>query len=603
MIICTDCKTENRDNARYCQKCGATLPEPNPQVGQETTIVLPAGKPAAAAAAATVTQIVPPANGPATQPLTPPPPFTPLPDGALLAPPAGKSGGGPAGEYQVRQIKNESERLNLYTVVGVGGERACSQCGFLHNPAGENYCRYCGSDISSVAEAHLHYLAKESPARETFGIEFQLATLGLHMPQLRLPTAAFTRRVGGGERHYIILPPPPAAWLDSVQPPIELPKALDWGVTLAHALATLHEQQVAFGAFESRRVGVEAGKVSLVEFSGCFIPGREQRCREDVRDLANWIYFLATGQQKYDERANLPQPVKDILGRAINGDTALTSAPALASALDELLANIRRPRSVDFVTGRRTDVGQARQLNEDSLLTLDLVRINQSISEPLGVFAVADGMGGHAAGEIASGLALQALARTAVADLLVATTGSSTPPDYAGWLKKAITAANKAVHDEVRASRSDMGTTLVVALVAGDVAHVANVGDSRAYRINAEGIEQISVDHSLVERLVATGQISREEARHHPQRNVIYRTIGDKSNVEMDTWQVQLRPGDSLLLCSDGLSGMINDETIYQIVTNAPSPQAACDQLVAAANQAGGDDNITAVLVCIAATA
>ncbi|MCA9993860.1 MAG: serine/threonine-protein phosphatase, partial [Anaerolineales bacterium] len=105
------------------------------------------------------------------------------------------------------------------------------------------------------------------------------------------------------------------------------------------------------------------------------------------------------------------------------------------------------------------------------------------------------------------------------------------------------------------------------------------------------------------ERLVATGQISREEARHHPQRNVIYRTIGDKSNVEMDTWQVQLRPGDSLLLCSDGLSGMINDETIYQIVTNAPSPQAACDQLVAAANQAGGDDNITAVLVCIAATA
>jgi serine/threonine protein phosphatase PrpC len=123
------------------------------------------------------------------------------------------------------------------------------------------------------------------------------------------------------------------------------------------------------------------------------------------------------------------------------------------------------------------------------------------------------------------------------------------------------------------------------------------VGDSRAYLINEDGISQITTDHSLVERLVAMGQITADEARVHPQRNVIYRTIGDKEEAEADFFVRQLKPGDSLLLCSDGLSGKVEDAEIWRLVRRGRSPQEACEQLVQAANDNGGDDNITVIIV------
>ena len=142
-----------------------------------------------------------------------------------------------------------------------------------------------------------------------------------------------------------------------------------------------------------------------------------------------------------------------------------------------------------------------------------------------------------------------------------------------------------------------MGTTVVAVLIESDQACIAHVGDSRAYRINGAGIEQLTVDHSLVESLVAANQISREEARTHPQANVIYRTVGDNPHVVVDLKRITLAPGDFLLLCSDGLSGMLTDEMIREIILGASSPQAACDALVEAANRAGGEDNCTVILI------
>jgi serine/threonine protein phosphatase PrpC len=132
-------------------------------------------------------------------------------------------------------------------------------------------------------------------------------------------------------------------------------------------------------------------------------------------------------------------------------------------------------------------------------------------------------------------------------------------------------------------------------------ATLANVGDSRIYRVSPQSIEQLTTDHSLVERLIASGQLSREEARYHPQRNVVYRTIGDKPNVEAETSIHTLAPGDYLLLCSDGLTGMIEDRIIQKLILDAPSPQEACERLISAANAAGGEDNITAIVIQIIA--
>jgi protein phosphatase len=145
---------------------------------------------------------------------------------------------------------------------------------------------------------------------------------------------------------------------------------------------------------------------------------------------------------------------------------------------------------------------------------------------------------------------------------------------------------------------SDMGSTIVMAVADGNQVCTGHVGDSRAYLINDQGIRALTTDHSLVERLIDTGQITREEARHHPQRNVIYRTMGDKPKLEVETAVHNFSQGDHLLLCSDGLNGMVTDEVIRQIVMEASSsPQDACDRLIQAANAAGGDDNITVVVL------
>ena len=142
-----------------------------------------------------------------------------------------------------------------------------------------------------------------------------------------------------------------------------------------------------------------------------------------------------------------------------------------------------------------------------------------------------------------------------------------------------------------------MGSTVVMALVLPGEAHLANVGDSRVYHLNNDQITQISVDHSLVERLVQIGQLSREEARTHKNRNVLYNSLGDKSQIEVGLYHQPLQPGDRLLLCSDGLSGMISDEEILAISRNRPDPADACAEMVLAAKVAGGSDNITAIIV------
>jgi protein phosphatase len=205
-------------------------------------------------------------------------------------------------------------------------------------------------------------------------------------------------------------------------------------------------------------------------------------------------------------------------------------------------------------------------------------------------------MGGHAAGEVASGLIVDTIASKALAELMLPQVQAARPV-LSDWLRIAVEAANTEVFNLRKSAGTDMGSTIVAAAVIGNQAFFTHIGDSRIYLVNAKGIKRLTVDHSLVERLIATHQITREEARYHPQRNVIYRTIGDKSKIELEVTSLTLAIGDSLLLCSDGLSGMVEDERICQLVLDASSPQAACEALIEAANAAGGQDNSSVVIV------
>lgn len=259
---------------------------------------------------------------------------------------------------------------------------------------------------------------------------------------------------------------------------------------------------------------------------------------------------------------------------------------------------VQMRRNLGLRVGHRTDVGRSRSSNEDSLLALDFTLSNKSVDEPAGLFVVADGMGGHEGGEIASGMLVRAVARQAAAEWLPRLTlPDEEPGDGGQWLVGAIQAGNREIYDWARDTGLAMGTTVVAALLMGQRAAVAHVGDSRAYRIGPTFIERLTADHSLVESLVVANQISREEARDHPQSNVIYRTIGDRREVAVDLREVTLAAGESLLLCSDGLSGMLTDEAIHQTVIAAAAPQAACEALIDAANRAGGEDNVTVILV------
>ncbi|MGH3001529.1 MAG: Stp1/IreP family PP2C-type Ser/Thr phosphatase [Gaiellaceae bacterium] len=224
----------------------------------------------------------------------------------------------------------------------------------------------------------------------------------------------------------------------------------------------------------------------------------------------------------------------------------------------------------------KTDTGRKRRRNEDSYVC----------TPPL--FAVADGMGGAQAGEVASGLAAAALKESHG-------NGAGT-----SRIEELIQEANRRVHDRATsdAAASGMGTTITVALVdpAGSVT-IGHVGDSRGYLLRDGRLEQLTDDHSLVAELVRRGELSPAEAEVHPQRSVITRALGTDPDVDVDTFSVQARPGDVFLLCSDGLSSYVDGATIEQIVArHANDLNAATASLIRAANRGGGDDNITAVL-------
>jgi protein phosphatase len=208
-------------------------------------------------------------------------------------------------------------------------------------------------------------------------------------------------------------------------------------------------------------------------------------------------------------------------------------------------------------------------------------------------------MGGHAAGEVASGLAIRGAGEVVLRAYLAPTLETDAQYDEARIkeiVKKAIAQANEYVLREGRARGNDMGTTITMALTVGDRAVIGNVGDSRTYIYRDGSLRRISKDHSLVMRLVELGQITDEEVYTHPQRNAVLRSLGDKPDLEIDLFSERLRPGDALLLCSDGQWEMTRDPQMAEIIKQHDDPSAACDALIAAANAAGGDDNITAIL-------
>jgi serine/threonine protein phosphatase PrpC len=260
------------------------------------------------------------------------------------------------------------------------------------------------------------------------------------------------------------------------------------------------------------------------------------------------------------------------------------------------------PESQSFrlLVGQRSDPGKVRELDEDSLFVLTLSPTYESRTGPvLGLFAVADGMGGHAGGEVASRMALQAVTDRVMRTVILPEIAGELvwEDDILAFLRQATIAANDTVYLARQKRENDMGTTLTTVLIRDDRLFLAHVGDGRIYRFSADGLEQLTTDHSVVASMIAEGQAKPEEIYTHPHRSIVYRCIGDKPVVEVDTDLLPLTVGDRLILCCDGLWEMVRDEGIEDVMMQEADPQAACDLLVRRANAAGGEDNISVILV------
>lgn len=234
-----------------------------------------------------------------------------------------------------------------------------------------------------------------------------------------------------------------------------------------------------------------------------------------------------------------------------------------------------------------TDVGMKRHMNQDFVFSSE-----NAIGNFPNLFIVADGMGGHKAGDYASRVCVQTV---------IESVSNSTLKTQIGVLEEAIGAANKRIFEDATGNSDleGMGTTLVAAVVVeNNILYVANVGDSRLYVVDEEEIRQITEDHSLVEEMVKNGELERSEARFHPNKNVITRAIGTSKHVVADYFEVQLKPEDKILICSDGLSNMIEDREIQYIINYySGDMEKAATELIKKANINGGKDNISVVLV------
>lgn len=243
----------------------------------------------------------------------------------------------------------------------------------------------------------------------------------------------------------------------------------------------------------------------------------------------------------------------------------------------------------------RTDVGRRRKINEDSFL----------VSPETSLFAVCDGMGGHNAGEVASRMAIETISafihRSAVEKDITWPWGLDANLSFdANRLKTAIRLANARVFQAAdnREELTGMGTTVVTALVSGDGMTIGSAGDSRCYLVREGALKQLTRDDSWVSAALGEGILNSDDVEHHPLRNVITKAVGARDAIDLDVLEHDLRPGDLVLLCSDGLHGMVNDQEIGRLLLSSPgSLEETSARLVDAANEAGGRDNVTVVLL------
>jgi PPM family protein phosphatase len=254
--------------------------------------------------------------------------------------------------------------------------------------------------------------------------------------------------------------------------------------------------------------------------------------------------------------------------------------------------------SEHLVFGQLTDVGIVRSNNQDAAISFFSTGRSADERPDFGFFAVADGMGGHHDGEKASAVTIRTVAREITNTIYLPIISGDEEAYQIPIIEMLADAVHKA-NLEVLTQVPEGGTTVTAVMLIGNLAYIVHVGDSRVYLVSRDGMEQITRDHSLVQRLIELDQLTLEEAVDHPQKNVLYRALGQSESLEVDTLTRRLPPRSRLLICSDGLWNQVDEKEVQSVVRQHADPQEACEKLIALANSNGGIDNVTAILLHI----
>lgn len=419
----------------------------------------------------------------------------------------------------------------------------------------------------------------------------------------------------------------------SIEEPNE-EQALAWMAQAAEILSNLHAEGILGCNMDLNNLLVQLGdRLLLLDPSGCrqaeagnILAAQTSDVRALAGELERWYMAIrkesgsvsgpleeqqsaASGNGRMVVAAEVTGPLANIahpavaLAKAREG--SLPTAEAFARVLREIYDASRPMQNLQLWSGRATDVGMVRQINEDSMLTLEATVLEHEGGLPVGLYVVADGMGGHQSGEVASSIAVRTIGAVVnsslIGPLLAGDPVATDPTTCMNLLRHAVMEANRRISDLARERHSDLGTTAVAAILVGNQLCVANVGDSRAYYYHDGQATPITRDHSLVAQLVAAGQIQPDDVYTHPRRNEIYRALGESRLAEsdVDVFTRRMQPGDGLLVCSDGLWDFVRDPAIGEAINTAVEPQMICQTLVDLANKGGGEDNITAIFVRI----
>jgi len=588
-MLCPNCGYENAATSRFCRQCGTALVKPAPGNATDPS----------AQSLPEDTQLQ---EELVTQPLQPPQ-NEQLSSSTALTPGTILEG------YTIVELRDERDGTRTYRAQAPAN--ICSQCSAQAVEPDARFCEECGAELLPRDVLLVEHASEDDAEIGPWHV--------VNLPDdpirsLLPPVTAFEH----ADKRYLVVeevvpgwqslaelltghgeaPDQPAALEDADAQPIAM--------QLAQLLQYLHRNNVALGDLSLAQLLIGPQQRIRLRDIDALRPLTDAARQADLLQLYHTLEDLTRTPREtrkldvgaVEEGVGAPRSLEDVLALARIGSIA--DADGWVTALTAIGESQRAVSGLATRLGSHSHVGMIRELNEDSLLTLEW-RLNTS-DRPInaGLYVVADGMGGHAGGEVASALAVQSMANvvgSALVELMVDSSQGVNDAQLNDLALRAAEQANLAVYEEGRRRNNDMGTTLTFALVVGDRCVVGNVGDSRTYLLRNNELQRVSKDHSLVQRLVDMGQIQPDDIYSHPNRNAILRSLGERPQVDVDVFPLRLQPGDVLLCSSDGLWEMMRDPRIKEIIVNTDDVQAAVDQLITEGNQNGGEDNITGVLV------